>query len=305
MSGHRAPRISHLLVPVLVLLLALSGLGGVAVAAPPAAPALLGPADGASVTIPFTISWSAPGDAAAVGGYHWQVSRTADFASVIERNPALLSGAATTTDKVSGLPDGRYFWRVQAVSRDLEPSTWSAPRSVVVTGAGAGVPGTPVLSPPRGGTQFHVFENITFSWTAVPGAVDYVLQESTDPAFPVDTRSRQVGIQGTTTQISMNSGSQGTFQARVLAVNAEGLMGTPSNVVSFSVLDSNPLPAPPTLVSPVGGVTRALPVTLTWNHVANPQQHGYQVAGLRAAPRSAAWSAGSGTSPRTPWSCPP
>ena len=48
-------------------------------------------------------------------------------------------------------------------------------------------------------------------------------------------------------------------------------------MVTFSVLDSNPLPAPPTLVSPVGGVSRALPVTLTWNHVANPQQHGYQV----------------------------
>jgi hypothetical protein len=278
-TGRHAPRsgLRHFLIPVLVTLLALAGLGGVALAAPPAAaPAPVGPADGASVTIPFTISWTAPGDPAAVGGYNWQVSRTADFATVIERNPVLLSGT-TTSDVVSGLPDGGWFWRVQAVSRAQEPGPWSAPRSVVVTGAGAGVPGTPVLSPPRGGPRFHVDEIITFSWTAVPGAVDYVLQESTDPSFPVDTRVRQVNLLGTTAQVSFNASNQGTFQARVLAVNAEGLLGTPSNLVSFSVLDSNPLPAPPTLVGPLGGGTQPLAVTLTWNHVANPQQHGYQV----------------------------
>jgi hypothetical protein len=279
MTGHRAPRsgLRHLLVSVLVTLLALSGLGGVALAAPPAAaPAPVGPADGASVTIPFAISWTAPGDPAAVGGYHWQVSRTPDFATVLERNPVQLSDT-TTSDVVSGLPDGGYFWRVQAVSRAQEPGPWSAPRSVVVTGAGAGVPGTPVLAPPRGGPQFHVNENITFSWTAVPGAVDYVLQESTDPAFPVGTRVRQVNLLGTTAQVAFNTASQGTFQARVLAVNAEGLMGTPSNLVEFSVLDSNPLPPPPTLVGPLGGVAQPLAVTLTWNHVANPQDRGYQV----------------------------
>jgi hypothetical protein len=259
---------------VLVTVLALVGLGGTAVAVPPAAPVLLGPADGASVSIPFTISWSAVSGA---GGYNWEISGSSGFGTVLERNPVLLSGAATTDDVVSGLPAGTYFWRVQAVSGALEQGAWSSVRSMVVTGAGPGVPGSPTLDPPGGATQFHPSETIAFSWSAVPGAVSYILQESTDPSFPVGTRVRQVGISGTSTRISLGSGNQGSFQARVLAVNADGLMGAPSNLVNFSVSDTNPLPAPPSLLGPANGSARALPLPLSWTHVPNHQDDGYQV----------------------------
>ncbi len=264
-------------VSVLVTILALvslNGTAGTASAVPPAAPILQGPAEGASVTIPFAISWSA---VTAAGGYNWELSRSSTFSSVVERSPSLLPGAATTDDVVSGLPSGTYFWRVQAVSRSLEPGAWSVARSVVVTGAGAGVPGAPTLDPPRDATRFHPLETITFSWSAVPGAVSYILQESTDPDFPVDTRVRQVDIPGTTERISLNSSNQGSFQARVLAVNADGLVGAPSNRVAFSVSDTNPLPAPPTLLGPANGTTRQLPLTLSWTHVSNHQDDGYQV----------------------------
>ncbi len=245
---------------------------GTVAALPPPAPALLAPVNGATVTIPLTISWSQVPDA---GGYNWELSHTADFASVIERNLQLVQGAATTQDVVSGLANGTYFWRVQAVSRDLEAGAWSAPRSFTVTGAGAGVPGTSVLNPPLNATQFHSWENITFTWSAVPGAVSYILQESTDPTFPVGTRSRQVNIPGPTERISFNPGSQGNFKARVIAVNASGLMGQPSNLVDFSVLDSNPFPAPPTLVAPANGTSHQLPLILSWTHVPNHDELGY------------------------------
>jgi trimeric autotransporter adhesin len=250
--------------------------GGTALAAPPAAPSLVAPPTGVSVTIPLTISWSAA-DPSGVGGYNWEVSLSSDFASVIERNPRLLVGAATTSDVVSGLANGTYFWRVQAVSRDLELGAWSPARSFVVTGAGAGVPGTAVLNPPHDGTRFHMFETVTFSWSAVPGAVDYILQESTDPTFPTDTRVRQVNIPGPTERISFNAGNLGNFTARVIAVGPDGLMGTPSNLVEFSVLDSNPFPSPPTLSGPINGATHQLPLTLSWTHVPNHQDLGYQV----------------------------
>jgi hypothetical protein len=262
------------LVSALVTLFALVALGGTAVAAPPAAPVLQGPADGASVSIPFTMSWSGVSGA---GGYNWEISKSSAFGTVIERNPALLPGAATTDDTISGLPAGTYFWRVQAVSRDLEQGPWSSVRSVVVTGAGAGVPGSPTLNPPEDTTQFHPLETATFSWSAVPGAVSYILQESTDPNFPVGTRVRQVDIPGTSERISMGSSNLGNFQARVLAVNADGLMSAPSNVVNFSVSDTNPFPAPPTLLGPANGSTRALPLTLSWTHVPNHQDDGYQI----------------------------
>jgi hypothetical protein len=254
--------------------------GGAAVSAPPAAPSPAGPANGATVAIPFAIpfaiSWSAA-DPSTVGGYNWEISASSDFASVLERNPVLLSGAGTTSDVVSGLPNGAYFWRVQAVSRDLEPGAWSAPRSFSVTGAGSGVPARATLNPPHDGSRFHSWENITFSWSPVPGAVSYILQESTDPTFPVDTRVRQVNIPGPTTQISFNPSLQGTFTARVIAVNAAGLMGQPSNPVDFSVLDSNPFPAAPTLVAPANGANHALPFLVSWTHVPNHQQDGYEL----------------------------
>src|SRR6478672_7894719 len=228
----------------------------------------------ASVTIPLTISWS---PVAGAGGYNWQLSLSSTFTTVAEKNPSLLVGQATTQDIVSGLANGTYFWRVQAVSTDVEPGAWSATRSFTVTGAGAGVPGTAVLNPPLNATKFHALENFTFTWSAVPGAVSYILQESTDPTFPVDTRVRQVSIPGPTTVLSFNSNTLGTYKARVIAVNASGLMGAPSNLVDFSVLDSNPLPAAPSLVAPSNGTSQQLPVTLSWTHVPNHQDLGYDL----------------------------
>src|SRR3954447_14942529 len=252
----------------------LGGMSGVAHAVPPSAPTLSAPANAASVTIPATVSWS---QVAGAGGYNWEVSLSSSFTSVIERNSSLVVGAASTQDVVSGLANGTYFWHVQAVSTDVEPGAWSATRSFTVTGAGPGGPGTATLYPPQNATKFHMFENITFTWSAVPGAVSYILQESTDPTFPVDTRVRQVQIPGPTEVISFNSTLQGNFKARVIAVNASGLMGTPSNSVDFSVLDANPFPAPPTLVAPSNGTSQQLPVKLSWTHVPNHQDLGYEV----------------------------
>jgi hypothetical protein len=258
----------------IVVLPAFGGFEGTAVAIAPPAPALLAPANGESVAIPATISWSqVPG----AGGYNWEISLSSGFTSVIERNPVLLVGAATTQDTVSGLANGTYFWRSQAVSPSMEPGAWSSPRTFVVTGAGPGVPGAATLNPPSNATKFHSWENITFTWSAVPGAVSYILQESTDPTFPIDTRVRQVGISSTTEQVSFNPSIQGNFKARVIAVNANGLLGPPSNLVDFSVLDSNPFPAAPTLVGPTNGTSQQLPVSLSWTHVPNHQDLGYQV----------------------------
>ncbi len=250
------------------------GSAGTASAVPPPAPVLVAPSDGASVTIPFTVSWSVVSGA---GGYNWQLSRSSSFEKVVEHNDRLLPGVATTDDIVSGIPPGTYFWRAQAVSRNLEAGAWSSGRRVVVTGSNAGVPAAPRLDPPHDSTQFHPWESITFSWSSAPGAVSYVLQESTDPDFPVGTRVRQVNLPGTTERISLSPGHQGSYQARVLAVDADGLMSAPSNLVPFSVSDTNPLPGPPALVGPSNGTARALPITLSWTHVPNHQDDGYQV----------------------------
>ena len=244
-----------------------------AAAAPPPAPAPLAPANGANVTIPFTISWSAVTDPTGIVAYNWQVSPTSSFATVI----LLDSTMGPTQDTVSGLANGAYFWRVQAVNGAFEQGAWSQPQSFNVTGAGPGTPGAPTLAPTQGYSTFHPMEVITFNWTAVPGAATYVLQASKDPSFPVLTRFQFDNIPGATMSFAIGNSDEGNYSARVFAVDANGIAGMPSNLITFSVFFSNPLPPPPSPLSPANGAVLTLPVTLTWTDVPNPQPGGYEV----------------------------
>src|SRR6185503_26254 len=151
-------------------------------AAAPSSPALVGPPDGGSVTVPFKISWSSTLNPADInGGYNWQVSKSSTFSPLVLADS---TNPATTEDTISGLTAGTYFWRVQAVDNTGQ-SAWSAARSFVVTGANAGTLASPVLAPTRGYSTFHPWEAIHFDWSAVPNAVTYRLEVSNDPNFPV------------------------------------------------------------------------------------------------------------------------
>jgi len=242
----------------------------VTAAAAPLAPSLVSPEDGAVVSEPFTISWSAVSDPSGIVAYNWQVSSSAAFSSVLLQS----STNGATQDTVSGLADGTYFWRVQAISGDFVSGAWSQPRSFTVTGTGS--LGTPSLGPPKGYSTFHPWEVMTFIWSAVPDAASYVLQYSTDPSFPVSSRGQFDNIPDTDFSFAIAS-PEGNYFARVFAVDANGIFSAPSNVISFSVFYKNPLPPPPSIVAPVNNPTLTLPVTLEWTHVANPQPSGYEI----------------------------
>src|SRR5439155_7722451 len=159
--------------------------GGIAAAAPPA-PMPSGPVNGANVTVPATMSWSAVTDpnGAAIIGYNWKVSPSPSMTPVVFMRS---TGGTTTQDTVSGLSAGSYFWQVQAANSAGEQSAWSLAQSFNVTGAGPGTPGTPLLGPTRGYSTFHPFESVHFSWSAVAGAPTYRLEVSNDPNFPLGT----------------------------------------------------------------------------------------------------------------------
>jgi hypothetical protein len=84
-------------------------------AAGPPAPTPIAPADGAQVTVPFTISWSAVSGPRGIVAYNWQISPSSTFSPVIQLN----STSGQTQDTVSGLANGTYYWRVQAVNGDF------------------------------------------------------------------------------------------------------------------------------------------------------------------------------------------
>lgn len=237
-----------------------------------AAPTPLAPANGASVTEPFTISWSAVSDPSGIAAYNWQVSPSSTFSPVV----ALNSTSGATQDTVSGLVTGTYFWRVQAVNTGLTQGPWSQARSVTVTGTNAGAPGTPTLNPPKGATAFHPMETIYFTWSAVPGAASYNFDAANDPNFPVATRVHFDNIPNTNYGLTLgDSMPQGTWYVRVTAVNATRVLGVPSNTDTFTLSFNAPLPPAPTPLMPSDGAQVTLPVTLTWTDVPNPQLSGY------------------------------
>src|SRR5215467_7433521 len=237
-----------------------------------AVPNPLSPASGSNLTSPLTISWSAVTDPSGILGYNWQVSTSSTFPTVALQNS---TNVGITQDTVSGLPNGTYFWRVQAVSGAFVKGAWSAARSFNITGAGAGQPGAPVLSPTKAYSTFHPLEVITFNWSPVPGATSYVLQSSKDPSFPVTTSASFNNIPNTT--YSFSTPDEGTYSARVYAVNANGVAGVPSNVISYSVFYNNPIGAPPAPLSPANGASLTLPLQLAWKDVPNPQPSGYEL----------------------------
>jgi hypothetical protein len=238
----------------------------------PAAPTPLAPLAGASVTVPFALSWSAVSDPSGIIAYNWQISPSSTFAPVISQN----STSGQTQATVSGLANGTYFWRVQAVNSNFAQGAWSSSQRFSVTGANATSPGSPTLGPPKGGTAFHPMETISFSWSAVSGAASYILDAANNPNFPVATKVHFDNIPNTNYSITLgDSMPQGTWYVRVQAVSSDGIMSVPSNTVTFTLSFKAPLPPPPTLLGPADGVTVSLPVTFTWTDVPNPQMSGY------------------------------
>ena len=110
----------------------------------PAAPTLLSPANGSSVTAPVTLDWTETFDPtlSANGGYNWQVSTSSTFSTILVRDSTL---PTVTEDTVSEIAPGTYFWRVQAVDGQLRASAFSTPRSFTVTTTAQPAP-SPALS---------------------------------------------------------------------------------------------------------------------------------------------------------------
>lgn len=243
----------------------------------PAAPALLAPGDGASVTTPVTLSWSAtvdPAPATQNGGYNWEIGTSSTFATLVVRDSTLPS---VTSASVGGLAPGTYFWRVQAVDGALNISAWSAARSFAVTGAGSGALAAPTLAQLIDGGQYHPMEHFPFTWTAVTGAASYLVEASRDPAFPAPVEVKIDNVPEPRSGLTMHSSLIGNWNLRVRAVDANGVVGAASNVRTFSVSYDAPIGPPPVPVAPADGATVSLPFVLDWEDVSNPQSSGYVV----------------------------
>src|SRR3954453_13831790 len=252
---------------------------------PPPAPAIVEPSAAASVVEPFTLRWGAVVDPdGPIGSYTWQVGTSSTFATVVASGftqESLPGVPVPTADKVSGLPLGSYFWRVQASQTvggtvGSIDSAWSTVNGFTVTGLGA-APGTPSFTSPATGTSFHASEFFDITWTAVPDAQYYLLEADDEPTFSyplaLTTDLMQFG-----TKFRAGWGNEiPHIYYRVRAVSAAGVRGLPSPTLNVKITNTAPVPAAPTLLSPVGGASRSIPLTFDWTDTPNKETPAYDL----------------------------
>src|SRR5262249_32271518 len=253
--------------------------------APPPAPVLAAPVNGSALVQPITLDWGAVVDPdGPIGSYTWQVSSTSTFGVVIAsgfmNDPGDPSIPTRTDDKVSGLANGTYFWRVKATQivgggTFSIDSPWSEVRSFTVVGLGP-APGRPSFTSPTSPAQFHVREFFMIDWTDVPDAHHYVLEADDEPSFSypltLTTDPLQFG-----TSFPAGWGTRLTVFSRVVAGSADSVRGLPSPTLSVQITTAAPVPPAPGLLSPIGGASVTLPFTLDWTDTADTQVAGYEV----------------------------
>jgi hypothetical protein len=251
----------------------------------PPAPTLRAPASGASLVQPILLDWNAvSATGGPIGSYTWQVSNTSAFTTIIasgftdmESDPSI---PTRTEDKISGLPNGTYFWRVKATqltggATGSVDSAWSAVRTFTVTGLGP-APATPSFTTPANNAQFHVRESFKIQWSAVSGAHYYILEADDQPSFsyPLVLTAAPLNFG---TQFGALWGNPLTAYYRVRAVSVDGVRSLPSPTLKVTITNSAPVPAGISQVSPATGATVRLPFFLDWSDASNPQIPGYDL----------------------------
>jgi hypothetical protein len=183
-----------------------------------------------------------------------------------------------TADKVSGLPNGTYFWRVKCTQ--LGPnggvdSPWSLVRSFTVTGLGP-APATPSFITPANNSQFHLVESFNIQWSSVVNAQYYLLEADDEPTFsyPLNLTLSPIYFG---TQSGAIWGNSLTIYYRVRAVSADGVRSLPSATRTVQITNAAPIPAGVSQVAPANGVTVQLPFFVDWTDTPNPQVPGYDL----------------------------
>ena len=252
----------------------------------PPAPSLVAPANGASLSQPIALDWnpvSATGGP--IGSYTWQVSTTSGFTNVIasgftnmDSDPSI----PTPTDaRLSGLPNGTYFWRVKdtqlvgGATGSLD-SPWSAARTFTITGLGP-APAAPSFISPSNNSQFHIRESYNIQWSAVANAHYYILEADDEPTFsdPINLTLTPLTFG---TQFGALWGNALTIYYRVRAVSVDGVRSLPSATLTVTISDAAPVTAPAlSLIAPANGATVQLPFFFDWTDTPNPQIPGYEL----------------------------
>ncbi len=243
------------------------------------APTLSLPANGATgVALSPIFTWTA------VNGNNGYRIMIATSTGSLPTNPATITCSACTVVNTtaantvsyippSPLPQGTYYWQVQAIEPSSSTGTaaWSSVFGFTTNGVALAAP--TLMSPANGTTGVAI--QPTFTWTAVTGNSGYrILIATTQAALPTSPSAGTCAgctISGTAATESFTPGSTsfagGTtyyWEVQATAPSGGGLNGTWSTVFSFTTAPGDfSLSASPSSVTiaPGGSATSTLTVT--------------------------------------------
>ena len=196
-----------------------------AASAGPAAPSLAGPADDAIVAFLPVFSWDSVSGA---DKYNFVLAADSAFNSPVFSLTGT-KNTRVTPDKT--LPNGAYYWRVQAVDVNGNTSPWSAPRSIEKSWTDA-----PVLTEPDDGATISFPDQaLVLRWDPVPGAAKYSVKIASDPdlASLVTSGGNPVVIAATNLAPALLLASN-TYYWTVTPLDARNNPGQESEVRSFT-----------------------------------------------------------------------
>lgn len=215
------------------------------VSCPTAAPDLLAPAEGATVTSPVKLQWT---PVAGATGYRVWVS-------VDGGSPSNLGGTVADPALEASLPAAVIVWYVEAIA-DRCPSTFSAREKFVVSRSTSCPTDRPAPLAPRDGST-AVLSPVTFEWSGVAGASGYNLFASIDGAPPANL--------GFTTATRLVREIGGTKVAWYVVATFAGCdpASSVTSVFALAPTDACAILAPSRL-SPVDNSSSASPVKFAW-----------------------------------------
>jgi fibronectin type 3 domain-containing protein len=216
---------------------------------PPTAPQNLA-ASGALTSA--QLSWTAATDNVGVVRYDVHRSTTAGFTPSASNRVATPAGTSYTD---SGLAAGTYYYKVIAedAAGNLSPASNQASAQVGDTSPPS-APGTLTATGSMG--------SATLSWGAATdnvGVVRYDVHRSTTSGFTPSATNRVATPAGTSyTDLGL---AAGTYYYKVLAEDAAGNVGAPSNQASASVTSDTTAPSAPSGLSAIASGTT---IALSW-----------------------------------------
>jgi hypothetical protein len=198
-------------------------------------PVPLAPAVGANVESPPPFAWKPVGNA---DHYEFELAADAGFNSpVLGRGQDQFTTRSTRATLLKTVPNGRYWWRVRAVTAKGKVSAWSAGRSFTKQWTAT----ANLASPPSGSSVSFPLNPIVLTWSPVAGAAQYLVSVASDPSLSSlvlryanqDNPSGPPNVAATNAAVSAAL-APGTYYWGVTPLDAEGNRGSPSRVFSFT-----------------------------------------------------------------------